>query len=249
METTYPSLSKPPVVGAIFQIRYAPNAFDIKSIETYSPQLERRFPIKKKVVQVGVNIDSTKIPLGDSQLPATSTIGGYDFLSKDQRQKIAISKELFSYFDERPYAGWDTFKNEAFDSLSLLADILNKTEINRTSIRFINRFVFPEFDNPGEYFNALISATEHHDLIYPLRQYGFRLRMDVPETDAYAIVNHNVEMVQEGKFLYTFDIDVLDCQRLAFDLGSLDEKIHQLRGIKNKIFFESVTQKTLELCN
>lgn len=133
--------------------------------------------------------------------------------------------------------------------MDILKEALDNVEINRTSIRFINRFVFPEFNDPSKYFTAMISATENHDLIYPLRQYGFRLRMDIPGTESYAIVNHNVEMAREGDFLYTFDIDVLDCQRLAFDIESLDDKIGNLRNIKNKIFFESLTEKTLELCN
>ena len=124
---------------------------------------------------------------------------------------------------------------------------LENAEIQRTSIRFVNRFIFNEFDDPKSYFNALITSADGNSS-YPLRQYGFRMLMDIPDTDIYSIVNHNVENVQD-KFFYTFDIDVLDRQTLVFDIDTIRNSFEHLRSIKNTIFFDTLTEKTLQLCN
>lgn len=150
--------------------------------------------------------------------------------------KLEISESTITYIDERPYQGWDNFKESAIKSLSSLTDILSNIEVVRTSIRFINRFSFDNFDNPQDYFRTLISSSEDNQLPFPLGQYGFRLLMYVPDSDIYSIVNQNVENVRTNSFMYTFDIDVLDRQRLMFDKETLAENMETLRGIKNEIF-------------
>jgi uncharacterized protein (TIGR04255 family) len=82
---------------------------------------------------------------------------------------------------------------------------------------------------------------------YPLMKYGFRLTYDIEE-GIYAIVNQNAEHLPE-KYVYIFDIDVLNRNNLLFEINTLDETIEGLRNIKNKIFFENVTEKTLKTCN
>ena len=46
-----------------------------------------------------------------------------------------------------------------------------------------------------------------------------------------------------------FDIDVLNNQKLLFSIDSIDNNLDSLREIKNNIFFNTLTDKTLSLCN
>ena len=156
--------------------------------------------------------------------------------------------DTITYVSEDQYLGWNSFKGNVLEFFSILERVFGQSEIQRTSIRFINRFSFPDFDKPEDYINTFISATGESQP-YPLRQYGFRLLMDVPNSDTYSIVNHNVERVIDGKFLYTFDIDVLNNQKLLFSIDSIDNNLDSLREIKNNIFFNTLTDKTLSLCN
>jgi len=128
-------------------------------------------------------------------------------------------------------------------------ELLNNIEIKRTSIRFINRLSLSEFSNPQEYFNTLISGTDDSPLPYPLRQYGFRLLMDIPQTKIYSIVNQQIETLNTESFLYIFDIDVLDRQQYLFSKEELEKISGNLRNIKNEIFFNNITAKTQMLCN
>lgn len=248
---TWLKLNNPPVVVALFQLKYNPAGIKLNDFLKYDVQLKHSFPIRKNNIQVGIDFGGTSIPLGVSKISGTSDakIGSYIYSSVDQKIKFEISEDSITYIDERPYKDWVNFKESTINCLSILTELLSCIEVVRTSIRFINRFTFDNFDNPQDYFKTLISSTEDTQLPFPLRQYGFRLFMDVPGTDIYSIVNQNIENVLSNTFIYTFDIDVLDRQHLIFDKETLVEHMENLRGVKNDIFFGNITQKTIDLCN
>ena len=245
------NLKNPPVVVALFQLKFNSAGVKLSDFLKYDTILKHNYPIRKDNIQVGIDLGGTSIPLGVSKITGTSDakIGSYLYCTVDQKIKLEISEGTVTYIDERPYQGWGNFKDSTLKAISSLADILNNTEVSRTSIRFINRFSFDNFDNPQDYFKTLISSSEDNQLPYPIRQYGFRLIMDIPETDIYSIVNQNVVNERANSFIYTFDIDVLDRQQLIFNKETLAENIESLREVKNDIFFGNVTQKTLDLCN
>ena len=247
----WPNLNNPPVVVALFQLKFNSTGIKLNDFLKYDTILKHNFPIRKDNIQIGIDLGGTSIPLGVSKITGTSDakIGSYLYCTVDQKIKLEISEGTITYIDERPYQGWDKFKESTLKSISSLTDILSNTEVNRTSIRFINRFSFANFDNPQDYFKTLISSSKDNQLPYPLRQYGFRLLMDVPDTDIYSNVNQNVENDRANSFIYTFDIDVLDKQHLIFDQETLAENMENLRDVKNEIFFGNITQRTLDLCN
>jgi len=251
MSKLWPTLEKPPVVVALFQIKYSSLGVKLNDFLRFDAQLKRDFPIRKNNIQVGIDLGGSSIQLGKSKISGTSDakVNGYVYFSVDQKIKLELSEGTITYIDERPYQGWNNFKESTIRTLLDLSDILDKVEIIRTSIRFINRFEFENFDDPQVYFKTLISSSEDSQLPYPLRQYGFRLLMDVPNTEIYSIVNQNVENVRTNSYIYTFDIDVLDRKNLLFDKETLLENMERLRDVKNEIFFDNVTQKTLDLCN
>lgn len=246
----WPILNNPPVGVALAQVKLNTESFSIQKVDVVDRQIKDFLPIRKEGTQVNIGLGKSNLPLGVSKISATSDvkIATYIYFSKEQKTKLEISGDTITYVSEDQYQGWDVFKGNVLEFLGILERVFSQSEIQRTSIRFINRFSFPDFDNPEDYINTFISATGESQS-YPLRQYGFRLLMDIPDTDTYSVVNHNVERVVDGKFLYTFDIDVLDNQKLLFSIDSIDNSLDNLREIKNNIFFNTLTEKTLSLCN
>ncbi|MBO5086729.1 MAG: TIGR04255 family protein [Paludibacteraceae bacterium] len=244
----YQILQNPPVAVALVQLKFRIPNFKVESVLEYDNLLKHHLPIRHNNIQVGIDLGKSAFPLGESKISGTSNaeVGSYIYFSKNQKTKLEISHDTLTYIDENPYDGWDNFKDRVKQMFNILSPLFVSAEISRTSIRFINRFTLDNFDDPGSYFNALITSSNGSS--FPLRQYGFRLMMDVPDSDMCAVVNHNVENVQD-KYLYTFDIDVLDYQKLIYAFDSISEILETLRGVKNKIFFDTLTEKTIELCN
>jgi uncharacterized protein (TIGR04255 family) len=247
----WPVLNKPPVVVALMQLKFNASAVKLSEFLKFDSQIKRSLPNRHDNIQVGIDISGSSIPLGVSKISGTSNarIETYVYFSTDQKVKLEISEGKITYIDERPYQGWDAFKKASVLEISVYQELLKHVEIDRVSIRFINRFALTDFDKPQAYFNTLITGSDDAQLPYPLRQYGFRLLMDIPDTDVFSIVNQQVETVNADSYIYTFDIDVLDRQRLIFNKEALDITMDKLREIKNEIFFNNITSKTLELCN
>lgn len=140
----------------------------------------------------------------------------------------------------------DSLQGEGAQDIEYPSVMLDNVTIRRTSIRFINQFKFDDFSDPTLYFNSQIASTGD-GMLFPLMKYGFRLTYDIEE-GVYSIVNQNAEHLPD-KFVYIFDIDVLNRNNLLFELNTIDDTLESLRDIKNRIFFGNVTDKTLETCN
>ena len=250
MEEKWRTLNNPPIGVALAQIKLNTENFSIQKVNIVDKRIKEFLPIRKEVPHVNIGLGKTNLPLGVSTISATSNvkITTYLYFSKEQKIKLEISDNIITYVSEDKYVGWKNFKDDVLIFLKILESVFGQAEIQRTSIRFINRFSFNDFDKPEDYVNTFISSTNDMST-YPLRQYGFRLLMDVPNSDTYTIVNHNVERILDGKFLYTLDIDVLNNQKLLYSLDSIDHGLEDLRNIKNEIFFSTVTEKTLSLCD
>ena len=245
------TLKNPPVVAALFQMKYVANKLELTKFQSYDAQLKHHLPIRNDNGHVGINFGAS-IPFGTSKTTVTTDaqIQSYTYFSADQKSRLEISTDTITFIDEHKYSGWAQFIEMTKYCLSIISEVLSgNCEVNRTSIRFINRFTFNNFDNPQDYFHTLISSAENNQLPYPLHQYGFRLFMDIPDTDIYSIVNQNIEIIPTNKYSYTFDIDVLDRQHLIFNVNTIVENMETLRDIKNEIFFNNLTQKTKDLCN
>lgn len=110
---TWKNLNKPPVVVALFQIKYAATGIKLNDFLKYDTQIKHIFPIRRDSIQLGIDLGNSSIPLGISKISGTSDakIGSYVYFSVDQKTKLEISENTITYMDERPYQGWDSFKN------------------------------------------------------------------------------------------------------------------------------------------
>ncbi len=249
MDEKWPSLAKPPVVTAIFQLKFDNGSVKVEDYLKFDSILKRDFPKRSENVESSLSLSpATKIPLGKAQISGVTNTRrtGYVYFTTDQKEKLSLSETDITYTTEKPYEGWATFKDMVLKVLKTLSAMFNNVTIRRTSIRFINQFKFDEFSDPTVYFNSQIASTEG-GMLYPLMKYGFRLTYDIEE-GVYSIVNQNAEHLPD-KYVYIFDIDVLNRNNLLFELNTIDDKLEELRAIKNRIFFGNVTEKTLETCN
>ena len=249
MEMNWPILKHPPVDVALFQLKFDMGESTLNDLISCDAEIKRILPIRRESVSSEVNFQNTKITLGISQVTGTSKtkVAGYLYTSTDQKSKIEIREGVFTYIEEHPYNNWDIFIGDVQKYLGYFSKTLNTHTIQRTSIRFINRFVLKEFNNPIEYFKTTISTSEDGAIPYPISQYSFNMMIPVNE-NIYSIVKQEFNRISD-KNNYIFDIDVLDQSNLIFNIDTILEVLVNLRQIKNKIFFGNITDKLIELCN
>ena len=249
MNETWPSLAKPPVVTAIFQLKFDSGSVKVDDYLKFDSVLKRDFPKRSENIESSLSLSpATKITLGKAQVSGVTNTRrtGYLYFTTDQKEKLSLAETDITFTSEKPYEGWAAFKGTVFKILHSLSPVLDGVTIRRTSIRFINQFRFDDFSDPTAYFNSQIASAEG-GMLFPLIKYGFRLTYDIEE-GVYSIVNQNAEHLPD-KYVYIFDIDVLNRNNLLFELNTIDDTLESLRSIKNRIFFGNVTDKTLETCN
>lgn len=240
-------LKNPPVKLYLFQIKFS--RVDINVMFGADERLIREYPVRKKNIHVGLELDGSEIPLGKSKLNAKSDakIESYIYMTKDQKDRVEVLEDTLTYVCEREYTGWDNFVGKVSGLLDIFGGILGNVRISRSSIRFVNRFVLSDFSDPEEYFTTVVSKDGGG--IFPVRQYGFKIQYEVPDTNVYAIVNQSADSDIPGEYAYLLDIDVLDRQSIIFQKETIVGGLERLREIKNRIFFDSITEKTISLCN
>jgi uncharacterized protein (TIGR04255 family) len=242
---SWPNLPNPPVVLAVFELRYRTEVgFNIKRFLENEGVIQRKYP--ERVNKVHGNINLPALTMGISTAQVSSQQTGYVFLSSDKLKKITISTESLVFTLEGAYPGWDEFKSTAIETVNYFQDFLADKEIFRTSIRFINRFTLPDSDDPTEYFNTVITASKGV-MEDPIDSYFFRYIRSIPKTEIKVIVNNSLEDIVEGMSNFIFDIDVLCHEHFIFRIDYLSEKLERIRAEKNEIFFKNITKKTLEI--
>jgi len=252
MTEKWKTLNNPPVVVAIFQILYEQlTDFKFDDFILNDRNIKKIFPKKSVNYHSDIGMEGTPAP-GVSTLKAKANthINRYTYSTEDSKQNLIIEEKNVRYTFEGQYQNWEQFKKSSIESLVLLQEQLNKCRILRTSIRFVNKFQFDEFNNPLDYFNTAISIDTESEssLNNPMTGFSFRFRQKIPDTNIRTVINHSLEMIDES-YDYYFDIDALDDEHFDFDLKQIDAKLEQLRDIKNTIFFGSLKEKTIELCN
>gem|GEM_PF-791482 len=249
MEKKWPVLKHPPVDVALFQLKFDMGESALADLISNDSEIRKKLPIRHESVSAEVNFPNTKITIGVSQVTGTSRtkVAGYLYTSVDQRSRVEIKEGVLTYIEEHPYKGWESFLDNVKTYLELFSGALGGHMMTRTSIRFINRFVIEDFENPIDYFKTTISASDPDAVPYPLAQFSFNMMLPVDE-NIYSIVKQEFNKISD-KNNYIFDIDVLDQSNLIFDIDSISEVLANLRRIKNQIFFGNVTDKLIGICN
>lgn len=244
-------LNNPPVVVAIFQLKFNMNNVKLEDFSQFESMLRHDLTERNENFQASISIpNTTNIPLGKSQVLGETNARrvGYEYFSKEQKRKLSIEEGTITFIDETTYEGWDLFKKEILKYLKIMAPVLGETTILRTSIRYINQFKFDEFENPADYFNTLVTATSEESMFaHPVMKFGFQISLEMGDS-VISHVKQSAEKISD-KIMYAFDIDVLDYKNLIFNIESLNTTLDGLRDHKNDIFFNNLTSKTLALCD
>ncbi|MDP2890929.1 MAG: TIGR04255 family protein [Bacteroidota bacterium] len=249
MQSNWPVLNSPPVILAIFQLKFASSDDrELSKMIANDKVIKLKFPIRSDNYHSDIDVHGTPAPgISTLSAKANTKISSYIYFSQDKERKLIIEKDSVIFISESVYSGWDNFKKEVQESITMLVGQLEDRYIERTSIRFVNKFSLASFEDPLDYFTKMISTES--EAIYPLEKYAFRINIQVPDSNIRAIINNALEPNGTDSYDYYLDIDVLDDTQLKFDLFLISKQMEQIREVKNKIFFDTVKPKTLALCN
>ena len=146
----------------------------------------------------------------------------------------------------KPYETWERFRDEARRLWGKYREVTSP-EITRVALRYINKMEFPL---PVKDFGNYLAAppTVPAGLSQGVSSFLTRVVIHEPEIGAAGIITQALEQIINPNVLtIILDIDVFKQKSEGITEEEAWQTLEKLRHFKNKIFFESITEKAREL--
>ena len=235
-------LNNAPIREALIDIHVKmPDDITIEKIEEFGQSIKDEYPGVSKQWLTKVKIKPGSHPERDEEAEQI----GYGFISKNKKQVLQVRLNGFTFSRLRPYETWEKLLDESKRLWSLFVGSLKPITIERVACRFINEL-------------ALEMPINIDDLVAspPVRIKGlpdvletFLTRVVIPneELSAKTIITQSFDGVdQDGKGVLILDIDVFKEGSFAVDSDDVWDILESFHDYKNRIFFGSVTESTVE---
>ena len=243
-------LRNAPIVEAAIEVRArAEVSWDEKAV---SDQLKAKLPDYPQAISQNAVTHEINLTPGQAPQALQHDLGwrGLICRSPDEKHIAQFNRDSFVFSRLQPYLGWDKLSDEAVRLWRIHADISHAVEAQRLGLRFINRIGLdssPRGLNLEGYIRPHPQAPR--DLDIPIS--GF-LHQDTLGGPGYPYVINIFRTIQpaqnspnQGVGLI-IDIDVATVQPFHADEAALKMRLAEMRWLKNKIFFGSMTQEALK---
>lgn len=171
---------------------------------------------------------------------------GVRFRSTDGRHVAQFKRDGFVFSRLEPYLTWDQLYGESQRLWAIFKPLAQPAEIQRLGLRYINRIKLP----PGELrFEDFIqpSPSTPRGLDLPFDGFMHYDTLAVPEHPFAINLIRTVQRSSDAGVALILDIDVFTTPGFILEEGEIGPRLLEMRWLKNKVFFGSITGKALEM--
>jgi uncharacterized protein (TIGR04255 family) len=244
MSITKLSYPKSPIIEAVIDISLSSESEGFSDkMDSLKLKLKNEYPTQTDIDMISAQIDH-QIEEG-TKFSATNEKLGVKFSSIDGRYILQAKKNGFTFSVINFYNGWESFHLEAEKLWKIYYDKIHPQKIIRVATRFINRIDIPSTNfKLEEYFNTYPTVLKDKEGIVS----GFFLQVQIPQEEGgFAVITQTITTPSKpGITSILFDIDIFEAKQFE-SLEMAWKKLEILREQKNKLFEDSLTQKTKEL--
>lgn len=242
LNESFPHLSKAPIVEAILAINVSLSG--LWNDATIQNALKEHLPDFAKIEPL--RSASHKFIVGQPDHHETKDLGcvGFKLHSNDHPHIAQFNKEAFIFSRLEPYSDWEQFSREALRLWEIYCELLKPPEVGRVGLRFVNRIKTKSDTVKLEdyYKYPPLSIKE---LNWPLTGYLHHDVMQVPERE-YSINLIKTAQSAMGETGLILDIDVFMQSPFEYNKDRLAICLEEMRWVKNKIFFGSLTDSLIK---
>lgn len=239
-------LANAPITEAIIDLRVRPApGFQVAHLATAGSLFPEKYPI---IETQTVHTQTLLIQPGrntSSKVTEEQGIRGYNLVSEDRLSRGQFRIDGFTFNRLKPYTSWEEVIEEARSLWEKYLTLAQPIEVLRIGTRYINHITLPL---PIEDFAEYLHTTPVLPSEIPQEVLQFLTRVSVydAEKDITADITQVLEpgLNPEGVTLI-FDIDCYSSAQFAPDQAEIWATFDLLRGLKNDVFFRSLTDKTV----
>lgn len=240
----------PPVQEAIFTIGYDPPINDLEEVgNVFHAAVRDEYPDRRLVVATSYDLQIEGAESGS--VAASRDLAGLQFRSANGVRVVQISRNAFTHNRLPPYPGWEVFFGEAERVWEQFHAIHRLKLVTSVGVRYTNRIALPgPTGEIGSYFRTF---PEMAPSLESAASYFLRVVIPDPVTGATGVLTQAIEPFsykpggEAAPIPVLFDIDVSLGRHFIADAGKIRHVAQALRGFRNQLFFDSITERTREL--
>jgi uncharacterized protein (TIGR04255 family) len=251
IDESFQYLPRASIVEAVIDIQARPGV--ILEEATLKLQLESRLSgyqfldsMKNLQIQHEVNLQG-----GASISPIIRELAwkGSRFQSGDKKHITQFNQDGFVFSRLEPYENWEQLYEEGMRLWSVYVELAQPVEVHRIGLRYINRIQLPPDELRFE--DYLESAPmPPRGLDVPFHGFVHQDTLAIPGQSYAVNVVRTIQppgtLDNQGMRLI-LDIDAFTTQGFELNEMALKQRLLEMRWLKNKVFFGSVTPNAIKL--
>jgi uncharacterized protein (TIGR04255 family) len=174
---------------------------------------------------------------------------GFRYDSSDGKRIAQFQKDGFTFSHLAPYTNWEQFFSEAARLYHIFFEVGHPEEVTRVGVRYINRLLLPEAEVVD--LTPFLTAPPPYLKGTGAVLTGFLTQIQIldPGTGVAARITQAIQPpgATPGQIPIILDIDVFEETSRSTDPDAALQRFGTLRQLKNKYFFESITEKVVEM--
>jgi len=238
-------LKNAPIVEALIDFRVQPR--DDFAVDQLQAQLELEsfgYTFQAPIYRgsFGLSLNLQEEPAAKILTPEAVQIG-FRLSSVDEKYVTLFTGEGFTLSRLAPYQSWDGLLAEVRRLWPIYLRYTGALQIIRVATRFINNLQLPL--QPGDKFERYLTLLPQFPDRFPQTLSQFMQRFVLHEQDcgATVIVTLALDQIPIGnKVPVILDVDAYREQRFRVDSDDVWDYLGQLRSLKNRCFFEAITE-------
>ncbi len=252
MTIEFPALAKPPIKEAILQLWVDPgDSYSSDSLKQFVENEKEKYPTSLTQRETLIQFMAAE----DGQQPGVTDKGvsGFKISSEDGKNIIQVFKDRLVVSRLEPYTSWPELMEESMRAWGVYLKTVRPKSIKKLSVRYINHFLLP----PNmESFEDYLESTPNIPADLPQGLSSFYVSYELPDPETGALAR--TQLLFEG---VKYEVDssepilpiILDTdskisvEARTEDVDSIRHSFELLHDLKNRVFFNTVKEKALEI--
>jgi uncharacterized protein (TIGR04255 family) len=238
-------LKNAPIVEAVIDLAISPPpGFELQKLLELKKTLGDSYPNATEIYQSTIQFAvGQPVPMPD----AKGVHIGYRFISKDGLYIAQLRADEFVFSRLKPYPSWEEFSAEARKVWNHYTAIISSiSSIKRIALRFINQLKLPLPASFEDYLTVPPRIPEG----LPKSASGFFSQLIIEDTQnkiTSALVQFLQPLTDPSSFIVIIDISSFRQGDFELDESKIWAIFEKLRETKNRVFFSSITERTVKL--
>ena len=247
LEEQFPHLPHAPIAEAVIDIRGRAEAPREES--AIRAQLTAQLPGYSQLDSHREFRHEVRIAPGQEPQQTLLDLGwkGPRLQSSDKLHIAQFNRDGFVFSRLQPYESWEQLVREGMRLWKIHREIARPPKVHRLGLRFINRILLPPKDVDFEDYLKLPPKPPDR-LVLPFHEFFHQETLAVPGYPYAINIIRTIRPPQPpepDRVGIILDHDVFTIEPFQVQQEMLERRLAEMRWLKNRVFFGSITDKTL----